>query len=74
MRFLLKELDALVVPGAEGETSGSADRAAQITVYQRFFYQKALRNLNTSLRFLNSHRKLRSDALCSRKTSWTGAK
>jgi polysaccharide biosynthesis transport protein len=36
-----------------------------MTGYQRFFYQEALRNLYTSLRFLNSDRPLRSVALTS---------
>lgn len=64
-RFLLKELDELVVSGADDETSGSTDGVARITGYQRFFYQEALRNLYTSLRFLNSDRPLRSVALTS---------
>ena len=53
-RFLLRELDLSV--GSE---------AGQMTGYQRFFYQEALRNLYTSLRFLNSDRPLRSVALTS---------
>jgi capsular exopolysaccharide synthesis family protein len=53
-RFLLRELDLAV--GSE---------AGQMTGYQRFFYQEALRNLYTSLRFLNSDRPLRSVALTS---------
>ena len=55
-RFLLQELDASVMPGA-GD--------ARLSGYQRFFYQEALRNLYTSLRFLNSDRPLRSVALTS---------
>lgn len=53
-RFLLRELDLTV---------GSKDE--KMTGYQRFFYQEALRNLYTSLRFLNSDRPLRSVALTS---------
>jgi len=53
-RFPLRELDLAV---------GSEE--CQMTGYQRFFYQEALRNLYTSLRFLNSDRPLRSVALTS---------
>ncbi len=53
-RFLLRELD-LAVGSEQGQMTG----------YQRFFYQEALRNLYTSLRFLNSDRPLRSVALTS---------
>lgn len=49
-RILLEELDQ------QGDGRGG---------YQRFFYQEALRNLYTSLRFLNSDRPLRSVAITS---------
>lgn len=52
-RFLLSELDDM--------SSGSKG----LTGYQRFYYREALRNLYTSLRFLNSDRPLRSVALTS---------
>jgi len=64
-RFLLQELDASVRPTAGAGGDGSADDAARLSGYQRFFYQEALRNLFTSLRFLNSDRPLRSVALTS---------
>lgn len=49
-RFLLQELDQ--------QTDGKGG-------YQRFFYQEALRNLYTSLRFLNTDTPLRSVAITS---------
>jgi succinoglycan biosynthesis transport protein ExoP len=49
-RFLLQELDQ--------QTDGQGG-------YQRFFYQEALRNLYTSLRFLNTDTPLRSVAITS---------
>lgn len=49
-RFLLKELD---------------DSRDQRNDYQRFFYQESLRNLYTSLRFVNSNRSMRSVAITS---------
>jgi len=50
-RFLLQELDDQQTDGRGG--------------YQRFFYQEALRNLYTSLRFLNTDTPLRSVAITS---------
>ena len=64
-RFLLQELDASVRPAAGATGDASADDAVRLSGYQRFFYQEALRNLFTSLRFLNSDRPLRSVALTS---------
>ena len=64
-RFLLQELDASVLPTAGAGEDASADGAARLSGYQRFFYQEALRNLFTSLRFLNSDRPMRSVALTS---------
>ncbi|MFO7629325.1 MAG: polysaccharide biosynthesis tyrosine autokinase, partial [Prochlorococcaceae cyanobacterium] len=58
-RFLLEELDK--DPGTD---SGDADASRQRR-YQRFQYQEAMRNLYTSLRFLNTDRPLRSVALTS---------
>lgn len=58
-RFLLQELDTSVLPTA------AAGENASLTGYQRFFYQEAMRNLFTSLRFLNSDRPMRSVALTS---------
>ncbi len=65
-RFLLQELD---LSNNESATSGNApdDNSVpeRLSGYQRFFYQEALRNLFTSLRFLNSDQPLRSVALTS---------
>ena len=64
-RFLLKELDAAALPTALAGEDANAEGAARMSGYQRFFYQEALRNLFTSLRFLNSDRPMRSVALTS---------
>lgn len=61
-RFLLQELDASSTPQSTQEAGAAASK---LSGYQRFFYQEALRNLYTSLRFLNSDRPLRSVALTS---------
>ena len=58
-RFLLQELDQSV------SSSGDDADARQQQRYQRFFYQEALRNLFTSLRFLGSDQPLKSVALTS---------
>lgn len=57
-RFMLNELDNQTLPLNDPQQEQEAR-------YQRFFYQEALRNLFTSLRFLNSDQPLRSVALTS---------
>lgn len=60
-RFFLEELDQL----NSTESSGGNAAARRELGYQRFFYQEALRNLYTSIRFLNTDHPLRSVALTS---------
>ncbi len=57
-RFLLQELDKSVTSEDDADTT-------QQRRYQRFFYQEALRNLFTSIRFLNSDQPLRAIAITS---------
>lgn len=62
--LLLEELDR-TAPEPEGQKLQSRERDPRERRSQRFYYQEALRNLYTSLRFLNSERPLRSVALTS---------
>ena len=57
-RFLLQDLNS----NDQSEVNQNSKNKVR---YQRFFYQEALRNLFTSIRFLNSDRPLRSIALTS---------